>query len=56
MTGVITVIGQSLVAVNAKTGQHYPDFGGGGYVDLTKGLDRPIKVIAGEGRLSSLVT
>ena len=40
---VITVIGQSLVALNAKTGQRYPDFGSGGYVDLTKGLDRPVE-------------
>jgi quinoprotein glucose dehydrogenase len=40
---VITVVGPSLVAVNAKTGQHYPDFGGGGFVDLTKGLDRPVE-------------
>ncbi len=40
---VITVIGQSLVALNAKTGQRYPDFGSAGYVDLTKGLDRPVE-------------
>lgn len=53
---VITVIGQSLVALNAKTGQRYPDFGSAGYVDLTKGLDRPVEAYRWEGRLSSLVT
>ena len=31
------------MALNAKTGQRYPDFGTDGYVDLTKGLDRPIE-------------
>jgi quinoprotein glucose dehydrogenase len=40
---VITVVGQSLVVLNAKTGQRYPGFGANGYVDLTKGLDRPIE-------------
>ena len=38
---VITVVGQSLVTLNAKTGQRYPDFGEAGRVDLTKGYDRP---------------
>jgi glucose dehydrogenase len=38
---VISVAGQSLLALNAKTGKRYPDFGSGGEVDLTKGYDRP---------------
>ena len=31
-----------LVALNAKTGERYPDFGTGGTVDLREGLGRPI--------------
>ena len=31
-----------LVALNAKTGERYPDFGTGGMVDLREGLGRPI--------------
>lgn len=38
---VIAIVGESLVALNAKTGKRYPDFGDGGRVDLTKGYDRP---------------
>jgi quinoprotein glucose dehydrogenase len=38
---VIALVGQSLVALNAKTGQRYPDFGEGGSVDLKKGYTRP---------------
>ena len=38
---VITVMGRSLVALNAKTGKRYADFGNGGQVDLTKGYERP---------------
>ena len=38
---VLALVGQSLVALNAKTGQRYPGFGDHGEVDLTKGYDRP---------------
>ena len=38
---IIAITGQSLVALNAKTGERYADFGVGGTVDLTKGYDRP---------------
>ena len=31
-----------LVALDARTGARYPDFGSGGYVDLTQGFDREI--------------
>ena len=31
-----------LVALNARTGRRYPDFGTGGYVDLTAGFEREI--------------
>ena len=31
-----------LVALDARTGARYPDFGTGGYVDLTQGFDREI--------------
>jgi quinoprotein glucose dehydrogenase len=34
--------GYQLVALNAKTGQTIADFGKGGLVDLTEGLDRPV--------------
>ena len=36
---VIAVIGSKLIALNAKTGDRYPDFGNGGEVDLTQGFD-----------------
>ena len=36
---IIAVVGSSLVALNAKTGARYPDFGEGGEVDLIKGFD-----------------
>ena len=36
---VVAVIGGQLVALNARTGARYPDFGDGGAVDLTKGYD-----------------
>ena len=39
---IITNVGSNLVALNAKTGQRYPDFGDNGQVDLTKGFERPI--------------
>ncbi|HCE04514.1 MAG TPA: hypothetical protein DEQ98_14865, partial [Acidobacteria bacterium] len=40
---VIAVIGSTLVALNARTGARYPDFGTGGEVDLTQGYDtRPV--------------
>ena len=38
---IIAVVGSSLVALNAKTGARYPDFGEGGEVDLIKGFDDP---------------
>ncbi|MBV9505661.1 MAG: PQQ-binding-like beta-propeller repeat protein [Acidobacteriia bacterium] len=34
--------GYQLVALNAKTGLPIPNFGADGYVDLWKGLDRPV--------------
>ena len=39
---IIANVGTNLVALNAKTGKRYPDFGDGGQVDLTKGFERPI--------------
>ena len=36
---VIAVVGSSLVALNARTGARYPDFGVEGEVDLTQGYD-----------------
>ena len=33
---------RQLIALNAKTGEPYPDFGDGGWVDLGKGLGRAI--------------
>ena len=39
---IITNVGSNLVALNAKTGQRYADFGDKGQVDLTKGFERPI--------------
>jgi quinoprotein glucose dehydrogenase len=39
---VIANVGTNLVALNAKTGKRYPDFGENGQVDLTKGFERPI--------------
>src|SRR5262245_18093961 len=40
---IVTNVGSSLVARNAKTGERYPDFGDGGQVDLTKGFERPVQ-------------
>jgi quinoprotein glucose dehydrogenase len=39
---IVTNVGANLVALNAKTGKRYADFGEGGQVDLTKGFERPI--------------
>jgi quinoprotein glucose dehydrogenase len=39
---IVTNVGANLVALNAKTGKRYPDFGENGQVDLTKGFERPI--------------
>jgi len=39
---IVTNVGSSLVALNAKTGERYPDFGDGGQVDLTQGFERPV--------------
>ncbi len=36
---VIAVVGSTLVALNARTGARYPDFGVDGEVDLTQGYD-----------------
>ena len=36
---VLAVLGSRLVALNARTGTRYPDFGSGGAVDLTQGFD-----------------
>ena len=38
---VIAVVGSYLVALNAKTGRRYPEFGSSGEVDLTQGYDWP---------------
>ena len=37
---VIAVVGSTLVALDASTGERYDDFGDGGEVDLTQGYDR----------------
>ncbi|HVJ30711.1 MAG TPA: hypothetical protein VNA66_10420, partial [Gammaproteobacteria bacterium] len=39
---IVTNVGSSLVALNAKTGERYADFGDGGQVDLTQGFERPV--------------
>jgi quinoprotein glucose dehydrogenase len=39
---VIANVGANLVALNAKTGKRYEDFGVNGQVDLLKGFERPI--------------
>jgi quinoprotein glucose dehydrogenase len=40
---IIAVVGSTLVALNARTGARYPDFGVEGEVDLTQGYDtRPV--------------
>ena len=39
---IVTNVGANLVALNAKTGKRYADFGDNGQVDLTKGFERPI--------------
>jgi glucose dehydrogenase len=39
---IITNVGANLVALSAKTGKRYPDFGDNGQVDLTKGFERPV--------------
>ena len=38
---IIAVVGSSLVALNAKTGARYPDFGAGGEVNLVEGYNDP---------------
>jgi len=40
---IVTNVGSSLVALNAKTGERYADFGDGGAVDLTQGFERPVQ-------------
>jgi len=39
---IIANVGSNLVALNAKTGKRYADFGVNGQVDLLKGFERPI--------------
>ena len=39
---IVTNVGANLVAINAKTGKRYADFGENGQVDLTKSFERPI--------------
>ncbi len=39
---ILANVGANLVALNAKTGKRYADFGDNGQVDLTKGFERPI--------------
>jgi len=41
---IIATGGRQLIALNAKTGKPYPDFGQGGVVDLTQGVGREINV------------
>lgn len=43
---IITTVGRDLVALNAKTGKRYPDFGRSGVVDLTQGYDFDAEVTA----------
>ncbi|MCY4025428.1 MAG: PQQ-binding-like beta-propeller repeat protein [Acidobacteria bacterium] len=40
---VLAVVGEYLVALDAATGERYPDFGDGGEVDLRLGFDRPVE-------------
>ena len=39
---VLGVVGEYLVALDARTGARFPDFGEGGEVDLRKGYDRDV--------------
>jgi glucose dehydrogenase len=39
---IIATTGQYLVALNAKNGERYREFGEAGQVDLTKGYERPV--------------
>jgi quinoprotein glucose dehydrogenase len=39
---IVTNVGSSLVALDAKTGERYADFGDGGQVDLAQGFERPV--------------
>ena len=39
---IVATVGASLVALDAKTGERYADFGDGGQVDLTQGFERPV--------------
>ena len=39
---ILANVGTNLVALNAKTGKRYADFGENGQVDLLKGFERPI--------------
>ena len=39
---VIAVVGSYLVALDARTGARFPDFGAGGEVDLRQGFDREV--------------
>ena len=39
---VLAVVGEYLVALDARTGKRFPDFGEGGEVDLRKGYDRDV--------------
>ncbi len=39
---ILANVGSNLVAINAKTGKRYADFGENGQVDLLKGFERPI--------------
>jgi glucose dehydrogenase len=39
---IIATVGASLVALDAKTGERFANFGDGGQVDLTQGFERPV--------------
>lgn len=43
---VLAVVGSHLVALNARTGERWPDFGEGGEVDLTTGFDREVETFS----------
>ena len=43
---VLAVVGSYLVALDARTGERYPDFGDGGEVDLTQGFDEPVETFS----------
>jgi quinoprotein glucose dehydrogenase len=47
---ILAIVGQYLVALNAKTGKRYATFGDGGHVDLRKGYRRPFERYSWRGQ------